>query len=123
MLRVYPSHVSRQIEVGILTCFVDLALPPPLRSTAPGSPLLLPISILSASNGLLMKARVPVDPVTLEVWEPESGEGTVIAGVPGEALGIEIELPIEEVEGTEGGLVTGRPRDTITVEGKEVRFS
>lgn len=94
-----------------------------LPQPPPGSPLLLPISILSASNGLLMKARVPVDPVTLEVWEPESGEGTVIAGVPGEALGIEIELPIEEVEGTEGGLVTGRPRDTITVEGKEIEVS
>lgn len=93
------------------------ALPQP----PPGSPLMLSFNILSASNGLLMRARVPIDPVTLQVWEPAEGEGCVIAGVPGEAAGIEVEMPIEVVEGVEGGLVTGRPKDVVPFEGQEVR--
>lgn len=58
---------------------------------------MLPLNILSASNGALMKARVPLDPLTLEPWEldnPETEGGTSIAGVPGRAPAIELELPL-----------------------------
>ncbi|KAK4698625.1 hypothetical protein P7C70_g7648, partial [Phenoliferia sp. Uapishka_3] len=60
-----------------------------------GEPLLFPLTILSASNGKVMRARVPVDPMSLQVWEPGEGEGCRIAGVPGEEVGIEVEMPIE----------------------------
>lgn len=71
-----------------------------------------------------MRARVPVDPDTLEVWEPRAGDGTSvkIAGVPGEALGIEVEMPLPEPEeganemSVEGSLKT-------VLEGHEVRAS
>lgn len=68
-----------------------------------------------------MRARVPLDPHSLQVWEPAPGEGCTIAGVPGEEVGIEVEMPIEVVEGVEGGLVTGRARDSVTLHGVEVR--
>jgi hypothetical protein len=89
----------------------------------PGQPLLFPLTILSASNGALMRVRVPIDPWTLQVWEPPEGEGCVIAGVPGEEVGIEVEMPIE-VGGQEGhgsGMVTGRARDVVELDGVEVR--
>lgn len=38
-----------------------------------GEPLLLPISILSACEGRILRARVPMCPLTLQVWEPEEG--------------------------------------------------
>lgn len=62
----------------------------------PGQPLLFPLSILSASNGAVMRARVPIDPVTLQVWQPLEGEGVRIAGVPSEEVGIEVEMPMAE---------------------------
>lgn len=80
----------------------------------PGQPLLFPLSILSASNGAVMRARVPIDPVTLQVWQPLEGEGVKIAGVPGEDVGIELEMPMaEDVELFE-------PASTISYEGLEV---
>lgn len=42
------------------------SLPQPLSN----QPLLIPISILAASTGDIFTARVPVDPITLQVWEP-----------------------------------------------------
>lgn len=92
------------------------SLPPP----PPGSPLMFPLSILSASNGIVLRARVPIDPLTLQVWEPKEGEGCVIAGVPGEGVGVEVEMPIQVVPGVEGGLVTGRPQDSIELDGQIV---
>lgn len=94
------------------------SLPPP----SPGSPLMFPLSILSASNGLVLRARVPMDPLTLQVWEPKEGEGCVIAGVPGEGVGVEVEMPIQVIPGVEGGLVTGRPVDSIDLNGITVSF-
>ncbi|GAA6042290.1 hypothetical protein JCM8097_000617 [Rhodosporidiobolus ruineniae] len=90
------------------------------------APLMFPLSILSASNGVLMRARVPLDPLTLMPWEPKPGEGAEIAGVPGrDEAGIEVELPLETGEGgAEGGLVTGRPRDVVKLDdGSEVVVS
>lgn len=88
-----------------------------------GFPLLFPLKILSASNGKIMRARVPIDPFTLQAWEPAEGEGCQIAGVPGEAAGIEIEMPLELDEGDGGGgwLVTGRAKDIVEVDGVQVR--
>ena len=83
-----------------------------------GHPLMLPINILSASNGVLMRARVPLDPLTLQVWEPAEGEGVALAGVPGEAAGIEVQMPLEGGEGV--GIVTGRAEDMVEVDGHEV---
>ena len=61
---------------------------------------MFPLSILSASNGALMRARVPLDPISLEQWELgeedlTAGKGVEIAGVPGKAPGIEVELPLK----------------------------
>ncbi|BGP39916.1 hypothetical protein JCM10450v2_003893 [Rhodotorula kratochvilovae] len=92
----------------------------------PGEPLLFPLSILSASNGVLMHARVPVDPITLQLWEPAPGEGVEIAGVPGrDEPGIEVEMPLEQGDGSAaGGLVTGRSRDVVRLDdGAEVTVS
>lgn len=78
------------------------------------SPIMFPLSILSASNGVLMKAHIPIDPVSLQVWEPRVGEGCEIAGVPGkDEPGIEVEMPLDLGE---GGLVTGRTKDTVELE-------
>lgn len=87
------------------------------------TPIMFPLSVLSASNGVLMKANIPIDPVSLQVWEPATGQGCEIAGVPGkEEPGIEIEMPLEfEDERGEGGLVTGRTKDVVKLEdGSEV---
>lgn len=69
-----------------------------------------------------MRARVPIDPDTLMLWEPQADDGTAIkiAGVPGKALGIETELPIVSES---NGMVTGRPVDTISIDGKEIKVS
>ncbi|GAA5846024.1 hypothetical protein JCM9279_004760 [Rhodotorula babjevae] len=93
-----------------------------------GDPFLLPLSILSASNGVLMRARIPVDPYSLQAWEPAPGEGVAIAGVPGcDEPGIEVEMPLEEGEADErarGGLVTGSARDVVRLDdGSEVTVS
>ncbi|GAA5878598.1 hypothetical protein JCM16303_002137 [Sporobolomyces ruberrimus] len=90
------------------------------------TPITFPLSILSASNGVLMKANIPIDPVSLQVWEPATGQGCEIAGVPGtDEPGIEIEMPLEfEDERGEGGLVTGRTKDVVKLEdGSEVTVS
>ena len=92
-----------------------------------GDPLLLPLSILSASNGVLMRARVPVDPFSLQAWEPAPGEGVAVAGVPGcDEPGIEVEMPLEQGEVDvrgRGGLVTGNARDVVRLDdGGEVRL-
>ncbi|GAA5941667.1 hypothetical protein JCM1841_006921 [Sporobolomyces salmonicolor] len=97
-----------------------------LPAPSDGSPLLFPLSILSASNGVLMHARVPIDPVTLLPWEPEEGEGVEIAGVPGrDEPGIEIEMPLEFGNASaKGGLVTGRAKDIVKLDdGSEVTVS
>ncbi|GAA6002233.1 uncharacterized protein JCM10292_000820 [Rhodotorula paludigena] len=91
-----------------------------------GEPLLFPLSILSASNGVLMRARVPIDPYSLQLWEPAPGEGAEIAGVPGrDEPGIEIEMPLDGGEGSaNGGLVTGRAEDIVQLDdGSEVAVS
>lgn len=87
-----------------------------LPSPTLGEPLLLPISILSAATGDVFIARVPLHPTTLEVWEPEAGKGCVIAGVPGEAAGIILELPLAEG----GGLMTGNVQDLVEFEDMKV---
>ncbi|GAA5869696.1 hypothetical protein JCM8547_005108 [Rhodosporidiobolus lusitaniae] len=91
-----------------------------------GSPLLFPLSILSASNGVLMRARVPIDPYSLQPWEPGPGEGVEIAGVPGaDEPGIEVEMPLETGGGNaQGGLVTGMPKDVVKLDnGTEITLS
>ncbi|KAL8279871.1 hypothetical protein RQP46_007721 [Phenoliferia psychrophenolica] len=88
-----------------------------------GSPLLFPLSILSASNGKIMRARVPIDPMSLQMWEPPEGQGCQIAGVPGEDAGIEVEMPIELGEEGGGWLVTGREKDVVVVDGLEIPVS
>lgn len=94
-----------------------------LPQPAFGSPLLFPLSILSASSGVLLRARVPIDPWSLQPWEPTPGEGCEIAGVPGrDEAGIEVEMPLETGEGGgEAGLVTGRAKDVVKLsDGSEV---
>lgn len=71
---------------------------------------------------------MPIDPWTLQLWEPAEGkeeEQTVkIAGVPEREIGVEVEMPIELGEGGEGsGLVTGRVKDVVQVDGMEVRLT
>ncbi|GAA5944928.1 uncharacterized protein JCM15063_001994 [Sporobolomyces koalae] len=92
------------------------------RSASLDDPIMFPLSILSASNGLVMRARVPIDPVSLQIYEPSPGQGCEIAGVPGrDESGIEIEMPLEEGE---AGLVTGRTRDVVRLDdGSEVTVS
>lgn len=94
------------------------SLPPP----PVGQPLMFPLSILSASNGALMRARVPLDPVTLEPWELSNSDeegGVSIAGVPGRAAGIEVELPLSVDESAPpAGAVY-----SATLEGYEVGLS
>ncbi|BGP24508.1 methylitaconate delta-isomerase [Rhodotorula toruloides] len=96
-----------------------------LPRPADGQPLLFPLSILSASNGVLMRARVPIDPITLLPWEPEPGQGIEIAGVPGrDEAGIEVEMPLEAGERGDAGLVTGNVQDVVKLEdGSEVTVS
>lgn len=87
------------------------------------TPIMFPLSILSASNGILMKANVPIDPISLQVWEPRNpGQGCEIAGVPGkDEPGIEIEMPLESNHQGSSGLVTSRVKDLVKLEdGKEV---
>ena len=66
-----------------------------------------------------MRANVRINPVTLQCWEPKAGEGCEIAGVPGrDEPGIEVEMPLESED---GGLPTGRAKDTVKLEdGTEV---
>ncbi|GAA5942106.1 hypothetical protein JCM3775_007403 [Rhodotorula graminis] len=110
-------------------CLSSLALVPyttlfdrarTLPRPAFGNPLLLPLSVLSASNGVLMRARVPVDPYSLQVWEHAPGEGVAIAGVPGcDEPGIEVEMPLKQGESgarARGGLVTGNARDVVRLD-------
>ncbi|GAA6015058.1 hypothetical protein JCM11491_001644 [Sporobolomyces phaffii] len=87
------------------------------------TPIMFPLSILSASNGVVMNARVPIHPVSLQIWEPPAGQGCEIAGVPGsDEPGIEIEMPLESTDG--GGLVTGRAKDVVKLDdGTEVTVS
>ncbi|GAA5980267.1 hypothetical protein JCM5350_000892 [Sporobolomyces pararoseus] len=91
-------------------------------SQDPFSPIMFPISILSASNGVLMRANVPINPISLQLWEPKAGEGCEIAGVPGrDEPGIEVEMPLESED---GGLPTGRAKDTVKLEdGTEISVS
>ncbi|KAM0746909.1 DUF453-domain-containing protein [Meredithblackwellia eburnea MCA 4105] len=95
------------------------ALPqPPIGSN---EPLWFPLRILSASNGNVMAARVPIDPVTLRLWEPAEGEGCEIAGVPGkDEPPIEVEMPLD---GGDSYLVTGNARDIVNVEGRDIPVS
>jgi 2-methylaconitate cis-trans-isomerase PrpF len=98
---------------------------PRLFPNDPDSPLLFPLSILSASNGVLMRARVPIDPYSLELWEPFPGEGAEIAGVPGrDEPGVMVEMPLDGGAGAEGGLVTGNLEDKVRLgDGTEVTVS
>ena len=66
---------------------------------------------------------MPIDPICLQVWEPEAGKGVKIAGVPEEAAAIECEMPLEvEEDGQDtGGLLTGEASTSIMVDGKKVR--
>lgn len=94
---------------------------PSSPTPGPPPPITYPIRILSANTGKVLTARVPIDALTMKVWDPPVGKGVKIAGVPGEAAGIELEFPIEsEVGAGEGGLMTGRERDVVTIDGKEV---
>ena len=98
---------------------------PRLSPNDPDSPLLFPLSILSASNGVLMRARVPIDPYSLQLWEPAPGEGAEIAGVPGrDEPGVMVEMPLDGGAGGKGGLVTGNVKDRVRLEdGAEVTVS
>lgn len=72
-----------------------------------------------------MSAKVPIHPISLQVWEPKEGEGCEIAGVPGKnEPGVEVEMPLEMEDGAEAGLVTGRTKDTVKLDdGSEVIVS
>lgn len=96
----------------------------PRSKQDPDAPIMFPLSILSASNGAVMRARVPIDPLTLQVWEPPAGQGVEIAGVPGkDEPGVMVEMPLDAASGR-GGLVTGSARDTVRLEdGTEVVVS
>ncbi|KWU46289.1 DUF453-domain-containing protein [Rhodotorula sp. JG-1b] len=98
---------------------------PRLSPNDPDSPLLFPLSILSASNGVLMRARVPIDPYSLQLWEPAPGEGAEIAGVPGrDEPGVMVEMPLHGGAGGKGGLVTGNLKDQVRLgDGTEVTVS
>lgn len=65
-----------------------------------------------------MKARVPLDPITLQLYEPAEGSGCAIAGVPGEAAGIVCEMPLSS---SGSALVTGRVKDIVLLDGIHVR--
>jgi 2-methylaconitate cis-trans-isomerase PrpF len=80
-------------------------------------PVSVPVRILAANTGAVLTARVSLDPQTTLVYEPQEGKGARIAGVPGEAAPIEVELPLE-MEG--GGTVTGNPRDVVEIDGHKV---
>ncbi|GAA5981795.1 hypothetical protein JCM10908_004611 [Rhodotorula pacifica] len=107
----------------------SLPRPPSSPSTTtPHAPLLIPLSILSASNGVLMRAQVPIDPYSLQVWEPAPGEGAEIAGVPGrDEPGVVVEMPLEETgDDVKNGLVTGNRQDVVRLgdeDGTEVTVS
>lgn len=98
---------------------------PRLSPNDPDSPLLFPLSILSASNGALMRARVPIDPYSLQLWEPAPGEGAEIAGVPGrDEPGVMVEMPLDGGAGGQSGLVTGNVKDRVRLgDGTEVTVS
>lgn len=96
----------------------------PRSEQDPDAPIMFPLSILSASNGAVMRARVPIDPLTLQVWEPPAGQGVEIAGVPGrDEPGVMVEMPLDAASG-QGGLVTGNARDVVRLgDGTEVVVS
>jgi 2-methylaconitate cis-trans-isomerase PrpF len=81
-------------------------------------PLSVPVRILAANTGAVLTARVLVDPLSLQLYEPPAGNGARIAGVPGEAAPVEVELPLET--GGSGGLVTGNPVDVVDIDGHKV---
>ncbi|KAM0787543.1 hypothetical protein ACM66B_003614 [Microbotryomycetes sp. NB124-2] len=84
-------------------------------------PIMFPLSILSTSNSALLRARVPIDPITLQPWEPPEGQGVKIAGVPEEGAGIELETPLEAAGN--GGLVTGQAQTVVDVDGQQFSVS
>ncbi|KAK4051214.1 hypothetical protein OIV83_003036 [Microbotryomycetes sp. JL201] len=87
------------------------------RGWSNDEPIMLPLSILSASNSAILRARVPIDPISLQPWDPPPGQGEKIAGVPEEGAGIELETPLQADDGS-SGLVTGQVRNDVDVEGK-----
>ncbi|GAA6024994.1 hypothetical protein JCM8202_002180 [Rhodotorula sphaerocarpa] len=122
---VFAAAAVAALSVPLLpytTLFTRARSLPP--SSDPDAPILFPLSILSASNGALMRARVPLDPLSLQIWEPPAGQGAEVAGVPGrDEPGIMVEMPLDG-SAEKGGLVTGQPRDVVRLDdGTEVTVS
>ncbi|KAK4056899.1 hypothetical protein OIO90_002149 [Microbotryomycetes sp. JL221] len=86
-------------------------------------PLMFPLSILSTSNSTILKANVPINPITLQPWIPEPGQGLQIAGVPERGAGIQIETPLESSDQASNPLVTGNVMDTIEFQDKQVQVT
>lgn len=120
MLAAVALHALTTPIVPYTTLFQRArSLPRPEK----GQPLIFPLSILSASNNTILRARVPIDPISLLPWEPLEGHGITIAGVPEEGAGIELETPLNDGEAAESssGLVSGRPLDVVDLDGGQVR--
>lgn len=84
-----------------------------------------PVRIIAHNTGKEVIARVPVKAQIVHadipelrklVWKPSTVKDTTIAGVPGKALGIQIETPIEG-----SVLPTGNERNIIELNGNQVR--
>ncbi|BGP15985.1 hypothetical protein JCM10213_004801 [Rhodosporidiobolus nylandii] len=122
---MFTAAALQALSVPLLPYSTIFSRSRSLSRPEPDQPLMFPLSILSASNGALMRARVPLDPITLLPWVPEPGKGVEIAGVPGrDEPGVEVEMPLDGAGEGGTGLVTGRPVDMVKLEdGKEVEIS
>lgn len=88
---------------------------------APREPVMLPLRIALANTGDVVEAKVPLDPLTMQLFEPNRpDEGIVLAGVPGTAAPVELSFPLKK----EGQLPTGSTTDVLEVEwaGKSVQL-
>jgi len=81
---------------------------------SPSSTFPLPLRILTANNGKVVRATVQLQQHEQDYYISNIGDA-VIAGVPGASAPIEIDNPLEG-----DPLSTGRERDKIQVDGREI---
>ncbi|PWN99078.1 hypothetical protein FA09DRAFT_359686 [Tilletiopsis washingtonensis] len=75
-------------------------------------PRSMPLRILAHDSGAVVTARMDVYwHADMQRWAPATAGDAAIAGVPGTGAGVVIESPVSDV------LPTGRPVDTINVDG------
>lgn len=86
-----------------------------IAQAATGSQYRLPLRLLLADSGKRVTVQIPLERSSKGAWIVSREADTQIAGVPGRAPGLQIHVPLEAPP-----LPTGRARDTLHIDGREV---